>query len=94
MYCGGDHLKQFLESAGRNATYSSKDAVTDFIEAIGQWVEESLLKDLLQAPYFSVMADECADISAVEELSIFCRWIEGGVPVENFMEIIPKEMLL
>ena len=71
--CGGDHLKQFLESAGRNATYSSKDAVIDLIKAICQWVEESLLKHLLQASYFSIMADESTDISTMEELSIFCR---------------------
>ena len=88
-FCGGDHLKQFLESTGRNATYSSKDAVTHFIKAIGQWVEESLLENLLQAPYFSIMADECTDISTVEELSILCRWIQDSVPVEHFMEIIP-----
>ena len=87
--CGGEDLKQFIESAGRNATYTSKDAVVEFVEAIGLWVEESLLKHLHQAPFYSIMADECTDISVVEELSIFCRWIEDGVPVEHFMEIIP-----
>ena len=35
------------------------------------------------------MADECTDISTVEELSVFCRWIEDGLPVEHFMEIVP-----
>ena len=35
------------------------------------------------------MADECTDIANVEELSVFCRWEEGGVPVECFLEIIP-----
>ena len=81
-------LRLFIERAGRNATYTSKDAVIDFIEAIGQWVEESLLKHLHQARYFSLMADECTDISTVEELSVFCRWVEDGQPVEHFIEII------
>ena len=79
--CGGEDLRLFIERAGRNATYTSKDAVIDFIEAIGQWVEESLLKRLHQARYFSLMADECTDISTVEELSVFCRWVEDGQPV-------------
>lgn len=35
------------------------------------------------------MADECTDVTTVEELSIFCRWNEKGVPVEHFMDIIP-----
>lgn len=86
--CGGEDLRLFIERAGRNATYTSKDAVIDFIEAIGQWVEESLLKRLHQARYFSLMADECTDISTVEELSVFCRWVEDGQPVEHFIEII------
>ena len=48
--CGEKDLRLFfIERAGRNATYTSKDAVIDFIEAIGQWVEESLLKCLHQA---------------------------------------------
>ena len=35
------------------------------------------------------MADECTDIYVVEELSIYCRWVEEGVPVEHFLEIVP-----
>ena len=38
---------------------------------------------------FSLMGDECTDISTVEELSIYCRWVEHGVPVEHFLEILP-----
>ena len=62
--CGGDNLKRFIESAGRDATYmyTSKDTVIEFVEAIGQCVEEYLLKRLHQAPFYSLMADECTDI--------------------------------
>ena len=87
--CGGQHLQVFLESAGKNAVYTSKDSVVQFVEALGQWVEESLLKRLRQAPFYSLMADECADITTVEELSIYCRWVEDGLPVEHFLDIIP-----
>jgi len=34
------------------------------------------------------MADECTDITTIEELSIFCRWVESGVPVEHFLGIV------
>jgi len=44
--CGAKNLKYFLEKAEKNATYTSKDAVIDFVETIGQWIEESLLKML------------------------------------------------
>ena len=81
-------MRLFIERAGRNAVYTSKDAVVEFVAALGQWVEESLLKCLYQAQYFSLMADECTDITTIEELSVFCRWVEDGLPVEHFVEIV------
>ena len=35
------------------------------------------------------MADECTDVSTVEELSIFCRWTENCEPMEHFFELVP-----
>ena len=34
-------------------------------------------------------------ISVIEGLSIYCHWIEEGVPVEHFLDIVPlkKQML-
>ena len=86
--CGGEDLKNFLERTGRNAVYTSHIAVVEFMEALGTWVEESLLKRLRQASCFSIMADECTDIATIEEMSVFCRWEEGGLPEEHFLEII------
>ena len=79
--CGGEDLRYFLEKTGKNATYTSHIAVVEFIEALGIWIEESLLKRLHNASNYSIMADECTNISTVEELSIFYRWVEDGVPV-------------
>ena len=42
--CGSEYLKVFSESSGRNATYRSTDSVVGFVEALGTWVERSLLK--------------------------------------------------
>ena len=41
--CSAEDLRRFLESAGRNATYTSKVAVVEFVEVHGVWTEESLL---------------------------------------------------
>ena len=35
------------------------------------------------------MADECTDVSIIEELSIYCHWIENGEDSEHFIEIVP-----
>ena len=87
--CGGEDLKQFVDKAGKNAHYTSKDAEVDFVEALGTWVDESLLARLQNARYFSLLADECTDITTIEELSVVCLWVENGLPVEHFIEIIP-----
>ena len=87
--CGGEDLKQFVDKAGKNAHYTSNDAVVDFVEALGTWVDESLLARLQNARYFSLLADECTDITTIEELSVVCHWVENDLPVEHFIEIIP-----
>ena len=89
MTCGARELQVFVENASRNAVYTSQGAVVDLIEALGTWVEESILKRLQKAFVFSVMADECTDITAVEELPVFCHWEEDGTPVECFLDIAP-----
>ena len=71
MLCGGADLKSFLDRTGGNAVYTSHIAVVEF-----------LLKRLHQVSYFSIMADEC------KEISVFCRWEEEGSPEEQFLEIV------
>ena len=41
-------------------------------QAPTSWVEESLLKHLHQATFYSIIADEYTDVSTLEELSLFC----------------------
>ena len=89
MSCGGESLQTFLDRAGGNATHSSKMAIVEFVNALGTWVEESLLKRLHKAPFFGIVADECTDVTTIEELTICCRWVEKGVPEEHFIEILP-----
>ena len=50
--CGGETLQTFLDRAGRNAIYTSKMALVEFVSALGTWVEESPRKQLHKAPFF------------------------------------------
>ena len=74
MSYGVRELQVFVENASRNAVYISRGAVVHLIEALGTWVEESILKRLQKASVFNVMEDECTDITAMEELSFFFHW--------------------
>ena len=44
VFCGARELQVFFENASRNAVYTSRGAVVDFIEALGTWVKESNFK--------------------------------------------------
>ena len=88
MLCGGAYLKSYLDRTGGNAVYTSYIAVVEFMEALGTWVEEFLMKRHHQASCFSIMVDECTDIATIEEMTVFCRWEEEGSPEENFFEIV------
>ena len=65
----------------------------------GQWLTlskhlehwwSSFLKRLKKASVFCIMADECTDITAVEELSgFFCHCEEDGTPVKCFLDNVP-----
>ena len=89
MSCGIEELRKFLERTRKNASYTSKIVAAKFMEIVGLWTEESLLKQLYQASCFNLMADECTYLTTFEELSIFCCWVEDGVPVEHILEIVP-----
>ena len=43
----------------------------------------------IRHPFFCIMADECTDVTTIEELTIFCRCMESGVLEEHFIEILP-----
>ena len=76
--CGAREVQLFLENASKNAVYIHWGAVVNSFKALRTWVEESVLKSLQKASFFSVMGDKCTDITTVEELSIFCHWAENG----------------
>ena len=45
-------MDEFLRQVVKNASYTSSAVITDFLEALGIWVDESLVKRLLDAQYF------------------------------------------
>ena len=50
--CGGETLQTFLDRAEGNSMYTSIMAVVEFVNALGTWVDESLLKLLHKTPFF------------------------------------------
>ena len=69
----GDHL----ESAARNAIYTSKTTQNEIIECIGEHLGDKILKDIKAAKWFSILCDEVVDVGNKEQVSIVLRFVDG-----------------
>lgn len=87
--CGAKDLQMFIESASIKCCIHIPCSSCWFHRSIGYVVRRACSETLQNASVFSVMVDECTDITTIEELSVFCRWEEGGIPIECFLDILP-----
>ncbi|KAI6649994.1 52 kDa repressor of the inhibitor of the protein kinase-like [Oopsacas minuta] len=81
-------LEEHLTHGASNAQYTSKFSAVMLLDALDTWLERKQIQSLRSSPCFSILADECQDISTQEELSICCRWIVDGYREEHFVDIL------
>ena len=62
--------------------------IVELLTSISKTLEKSLLSSLKRSPFYSLMADESADVASQEKLSVCARWLDQNKPVEHFLGII------
>lgn len=73
----GDYsLQDHIEKAKRNATYTTPQIQNEIINISGTVIKNDIINDVKKAVAFSIMADETADISGTEQLSIGIRFFD------------------
>lgn len=66
----------------------SEDSQNEFIELLGECVQEKNLPEIRQANYYSIMADSSIDSDRKDMLSVYIRFVnEEGEPEERFVSI-------
>ena len=86
---GDELLEEHVTEGASKAPFTSKYGAVILLEALDTWLERKLLQSLQSSPFlFSILADECQDISSQEDLSICCRWIVDSRPEEHFRDIL------
>ena len=70
-------MEEHLKSAGKNATYISKDTQNELISICGEIVSELIVNDVKDAKFFSVLADETTDSSHQEQLCLCLRYVKN-----------------
>lgn len=86
-------LRNHLESAGANATYLSKGIQNEIIDTAGSLVCKQLVDKINRSKFFSVLADETADISGTEQFALCVRYVDTEKNVfvirEDFLRFVP-----
>jgi hypothetical protein len=87
-------LTEHLASAPRNAQYTSKTIQNELIDVIGDTMRENLLREIKQAKFFSVMADEVTDVSNREQVSVVIRYVNANLEVkEVYLDLVCTERI-
>ena len=75
---GDQTLQGHLNTAPRNARYISKTIQNEMITTLGKYISNNLSREVRESNYFPILADEAADISNKEHLSVVIRFVDSG----------------
>ena len=71
---------------GENAKYTSRRVTQEFVQVMGDMIEQAQLRNLLASPVYSLLIDETADI---KEMVIYVRFINSNVQIQTiFLRIV------
>ena len=71
-----DLLSDHLATAPKHAKYLSSEIQNEFISLCGKQISNSITEGCRSAQYFTVMADESADVSNIEQFAFCVRFTE------------------
>ena len=87
---GGDVvLEDHLKKCPKNASYISKTTQNEIINCCGQVITETIIDEVKQSRFFSIIADEAADCSNKEQMSLVLRFVDSNFNIrEDFIKFI------
>ena len=87
-------LTTHLKKAPMNASYTSKTIQNQLISVIGDTIRDGIIKDIKDARFFTILADEVTDCSNLEQLSIAIRFVDKHEEIrEEFLDFVQVERI-
>ena len=81
-------LEEHLKNGPKNASYISKNSQNELIKCCGQVITEKII-EVKRNKFFSIIADEAADCSNKEQLSLVLRFVDDDLNIrEDFIQFI------
>ncbi|EFN70695.1 Zinc finger MYM-type protein 1, partial [Camponotus floridanus] len=85
------HIAQDGNKKKGHVSYLSNTICDEFIEILGEHVRKSIVHELKNAKYFSIIVDSTPDIENVDQLTIVIRYVSANsCPVERFLLFLPN----
>ena len=80
----GNESLPALKKSG-NTSYESEQTMQEIVEVIGLTLEEEILLEVRDSPFYSIVLDESTDISVVKQLGICIHYLgkDGTIRVRN-----------
>ena len=72
---GVEDIKLHIENAPQNAIYTSTMSAEQFLKAIGDYLNEQLVTDVLAVGEFSVLPDQSTDEGDRSQMAVFIRFV-------------------
>ena len=82
------HIERYGAKGRGNSSYLSSTICDEFIKTMGEHVLKHIVNELKSAKYFSVTVDSSHDISHVDQLTCFLRYVLPDGPVERFVSFL------
>lgn len=91
IQAGDEILKNHLLTCNKNAIYISPDIQNQIINCCNKIIIKKLVSQINEAQCFTVLADETADISCIEQYSICVRYFNENTKkiCEHFLQFVP-----
>lgn len=80
------HISDYANKGKGSTSYLSFATFEEFIKLMSKKVFQTIINEIKQEKYFSIVVDSTPDISHCDQLSIIFRYVkENGEPVERFL---------
>ena len=89
--CGNNILfEDHYRNAPQSATYRSKTTQNEIIRICKKQITQKIVAEIRDAKFFSILADEAADVSNCEQLALVIRFVdESSLIRESFLGFFP-----
>ena len=88
--CAGKTVEELFKSAPKNMSYKSKTTQNEIIDICSDLITKKITDEILEARFYSILADEAADCGNVEQLSVVFRFADKQCQIrEEFLGFVP-----